>query len=663
MNILIPHTWLLEHLDTKVDPKTIQEKVSLCGPSIEQIYDREGDSIYDIEVTTNRVDSMSVRGIARETAVILSHFDIPAKLKPLNIPEPTLDAAQHEVPLPVIHNDPRLNRRTMCVVLTNVQRTSTPDWMATRLRQIEMNVHDSVIDITNYITHELGHPCHAFDYDKLMAKGGEIHITEARKGEKFTTLDGVDFETVGGEVVFKNGQGEIIDLPSIKGTQNTAIDNTTKNVLLLEESIRADKVRFASMSHAIRTTAAQLMEKNVDPHLAEPVLKFGIELYKSLCGAQQASDIFDEFVDQTPPASISTPKQTIDTYLGVSLSVEDISQILTQLECQVTSTGNNNQTIFEVIPPTFRPDLNIPVDIVEEIARIYGYHKLPSKLMATAIPVTHQEGTDFTLENTIKQFLSTLGWQEVYTYSLVSLELALQSGYRETEHLKILNPLTEDRVYLRRTLTPSLMEILDQNPLESQLSVFEIANVYHPQADTVPIHELHLTLVSNQSLRTLKGDLESLFDKLYLSHYEYQQITDLEAEIWAHHQDQKILIGNISRHSEDRYGVDILLSQLIQVVRKHPKYRPIPKTAILIEDFTFTLPEPTEVGTLVREIKALSPLIYHVDLKDIYHQNYSFAVSFLDPEKNLSAEEIAPLRKKLVDTLHSHYQAELVGKI
>ena len=663
MNILIPHTWLLEHLDTKADPKTIQEKVSLCGPSIEQIYEREGESIYDIEVTTNRVDSMSVRGIAREAAVILSHFHIPANLKPLNIPEPTLEANQHEVPLPVIHNDPQLNRRTMCVVLANVKRTSTPDWMAKRLQQIEMNVHDSVIDITNYITHELGHPCHAFDYDKVMAKGGEIFIVEAQKGEKFMTLDGAEFETVGGEVVFKNGQGEIIDLPSIKGTKNTSIDDSTKNVLLLAESIRADKVRFASMSHAIRTTAAQLMEKNVDPHLAEPVLKMGIELYQSLCGATQASQILDEFSDQSQPKVISTTKQIIDTYLGVSLPNQEIIQILTQLECQVTVKADDDQTSFQVIPPTFRSDLTIPVDVVEEIARIYGYHKLPSTLMATAIPITRQVGTDFSLEETIKQFLSTLGWQEVYTYSLVSQELAEQSGHPIAEHLKILNPLTEDRVYLRRSLIPSLLEILDQNPLETALSVFEIANVYHPQPETVPVHELHLCLVSNQALRLIKGDLEALFDKLYLSKFEYHQNHDTEAEIWAYQHTQKIKLGSITRQSDHRYALDIVMSSLLEGVNKHPQYQPIPKTAMLSEDYTFTLPEKTQVGELIQAMKEVSPFIIQIELKDIYHQNYSFALTFLDPDKNITAEEVVPIRKKLVELLRVKYQAELVGKV
>jgi phenylalanyl-tRNA synthetase beta chain len=304
MNILIPHQWLLEHLDTKATPKKIQEILSLSGPSVEHIYRKQQEEVYDIEVTTNRVDSMSIRGIAREAAVILSQAGIPSQLKSLKLKNQKELIIQGEsLPLPQINNNPEISKRVLCVILKNVKKTPTPNWMAKRLLQTDMNVHDSVIDITNYITHELGHPCHAFDYDKLMKSGGVINIVEAEKNEKFTTLDGLDFVTVGGEVVFKNAKNEIIDLPSIKGTANTSIDDNTTNVLLLLESIIAPKVRFASMTHAIRTTAAQLMEKNVDPNLAELVLLRGIELYQQLCKAQIGSQIFDDFPVKTVPAA------------------------------------------------------------------------------------------------------------------------------------------------------------------------------------------------------------------------------------------------------------------------------------------------------------------------------------------------------------------------
>jgi len=657
MNILIPHKWLLEHLDTNADPKEIQEKVSLCGPSIERIYDTQGDKVYDIEVTTNRVDSMSIRGIAREAAVILEQFGIKAKLKANNLPE-TLKPKTEVLPLPKISNDPELSKRLICIVLKGVKRNPTPKWMADRLLQTQQNVHDSVIDITNYITHDLGHPCHAFDYDKLMNTGGEINVVEAKKGETFITLDGNEFETVGGEVVFKNGEGVIIDLPSIKGTANTSIDDTTENVLLLLESIKAKKVRFSSMTHAIRTTAAQLMEKNVDPNLAKDVLIRGVQLYQALCGAKIASEIYDEFPGNKKLKPVEIKLKTIHDYLGIDIRLENVVSILEQLECSVnTITNEKVGPIITVQPPSFRPDITIPADIVEEIARIYGYHKLPSVIMNTQIPTNRQIGVDFSIENKIKRFLSNIGLQEIYSYSMVSEEIANQTDKVEN-HLKLQNPLTDDRTYLRKSLIASLNEILDQNTHVGDLSVFEIANVYLPQKNSLPNENLRLSIVSTKSYREVRGILESLLNQFFINNLEVIQNSDTTGTIIA----QKLELGKVIKLVKNRIAIEIEFAKLLSIVKTHPTYQPIPTTAIITEDMTFTLPKKTRVGEIIKLIKESSELVTSVELKDIYKLNHSFSITYHDQKNNLSSEDLKPVRKKIVSELEKQ-QAILVGTI
>jgi phenylalanyl-tRNA synthetase beta chain len=665
MNILIPHTWLLEHLDTDVDPKELQKNVSLCGPSVERIYEREGESVYDIEVTTNRVDSMSVRGIAREAAVILKNAGLSASLKPLNLTH-TLSSVQPKgeaLPLPRITNNPTLNKRTLCVILKNVKRAPTPEWMAKRLLQTEMNVHDSVIDITNYITHELGHPCHAFDHDKLMNTGGVITIVEATKGETFTTLDGNVFETVGGEVVFKNGEGLIIDLPSIKGTANTSIDGSTQNVLLLLESIDAKKVRFASMTHAIRTTAAQLMEKHVDPNLAEPTLLRGIQLYQELCSAEIGSVVYDDFSGQRTPAAVVVTAATLEQYLGVTISTQDVITILEMLECNVIYDAKT--ATYTVTPPTFRPDLTIPADIVEEIARIYGYHNLPSVVMDTKLPLNRPAGTDFHLEHRSKQFLADLGWQELFTYSMVSETVAQQSGYSLENHLKLKNPLTDDRVYLRRSLLPSLMEVIAQNASQSQLSVFELAHVYHPHDGALPEQVLHLSLVSTQSFAAVKGVVEALLNQVFVT---LSTVPDTKPEL-GFQTSAKIMvtnqvIGTIGVIANSNLvGVVLSMASLLAVAKKHPSYQPLPKTAPVIEDLTFTIPDQTAIGPVLDVIKNIHPLVHSATVKDRYHHNHTFTVVYLDSQQNLSSADVAPVRKNIADTLQQQFKAQLVGEL
>ncbi|PIY80881.1 MAG: hypothetical protein COY80_00500 [Candidatus Pacebacteria bacterium CG_4_10_14_0_8_um_filter_42_14] len=656
MNILIPNSWLLEHLETDATPKQLQDFLSLSGPSVERINEHNGEPVFDIEVTTNRVDSMSIRGIAREAAAILPQFGIPAELKPLNLPD--VSKTNNPLPLPKILENDYLNHRTICVILSSVNRAETPKWMADRLEQIEMNVHDAVIDITNYITHELGYPCHAFDYDKLVATGNEIRIVEAEAGETFTTLDGESFTTVGGEVVFKNGEGTIIDLPSIKGTKNTSIDESTKNVLLLMESIDANKVRFASMTHAIRTTAAQLMEKNVDPNLASDVMKMGVKLYQELCQAKVASEVYDHFPNQAASSTIDITSKKLAEYLGFELPLNDSVKMLEKLECQTSIAGD----ILTVTPPSFRPDLVIPADIIEEVARLYGYHNIPSILMPTAIPLNRPAETNFGLEHQAKEFLSAIGWQEVYTYSMVSESEALESGFNIEDHLKISNPLTEDKVYLRRSLIPSLEAVISHNADRGSVSVFELANTYQPQDQSLPEEMLTLAMISTRDYRTVRGDLESLLTKLHIYHCVITpldtndqigiiQVGDSAEEIG------QIAVGNKHVH------VQLKMAALVKLSSSHPTYKALLKTAALIEDLTFTLQEKTKVGSLLAALSQADPMIESVNLKTIYNRNFTFTIIYRHPDQPISSEMVAPVRKQLVTLVESDWQGHLVGEL
>lgn len=671
MNILIPHSWLLEYLATEAKPAQIAELLSLTGPSVERVYSETEDSVYDIEVTTNRADSLSIRGIAREVAVTLNQHNISCKFQDKTFASPTVDP--HTLPLPKIINDPQLCHRITCVILSNIEDSPTPEWMSKRLTAIQANIHSSAIDITNYVTHELGHPCHAFDYDKIMQKGGEIHVVEANPNESFVTLDGSAFTTVGGEVVFKNGQGEIIDLPSIKGTLNTSVDQSTKNILLLLESIIPEKVRYSSMTHSIRTVAAQLMEKGIDPHLAEPVLFFASELYQSLCSATIACPVYDDFPVRVQPQVVNFPLSTLQTYLGISLESQAVTSILTQLGCTIEASDNQ---FVQVLPPTYRPDLKIPADIVEEVARVYGYHNLPSKLMDTQLPLHPPLQQSFTLETIVRSTLSLTGWQEIYTYSLVSEELANQSGFEMKNHLKLLNPLSDDRVFLRRSLLPSLREAVHKNPLREHLSVFEIAHAYEPQTDQLPIETLLLGMVSKLELRTFRGYLDALFQKLHidtknieiveLSTTSDQKIpfkTTTETTQMATIIFQEKLIGALHIFSDGLIGAELYMAQLMELAHSHPSYVTLAKTTPIIEDLTFTFPPHTQIGQVIHQIEMAQPLVAKVQLKSIYNQNYTLTIWYHDDTENISNEKVEPIRKELAQLIENTWNATLVGTL
>jgi phenylalanyl-tRNA synthetase beta chain len=543
--------------------------------------------------------------------------------------------------------------------------------MAKRLKQIDQNVHWATIDITNYITHELGHPCHAFDYDKIMSLGGEIIIDEAKKGEKFITLDGENYQTVGGEIVFRAPDGTIIDLPAIKGTANTAVDEKTRNILFWIENMDAKKVRFASMTHDIRTIAAQLNEKNVDPHLAEPTLSFGVKLYQEIVGAEVASQVYDDFPGKKSPTQKYIPLSVFQRYLGLTLPHQTIISILDKLGCQVKQVGHN----LEIIPPTYRPDLEIPADFVEEVARIYGYHNLPGKIMDGPLPLKRPINDTFDLEEKIKNFLSLVGLQEVYTYSLVSESLALESGHQLKNHLELANPLTDDKVYLRRSLLPSLNQVIVDNPTSKDLKVFELAKVYHPQGKKTqrPKEVMKLGMSLRIGYRTARGIVEALLDHLFVYQYQFEPNQDkTSATIQAHKQKtahtlgiiQPLLYTSQENQTQDYalVNVELDLTNLAKVINKHPQYRPLPKTSPIIEDLTFEINPNTQVKEVINSIKQTSNLIYQVNLKDVYHNRYSFTIYYLDPKNNLSDQEVAPIRKEIVKKLKK-LNCKLVGKV
>lgn len=651
MNILIPHTWLLEHLETQATPDQIQELLSLSGPSVERIYEREGEPVYDIEITTNRVDCMSVRGIAREAAVILTYAGIPSKLKPL----PHYDLKPTTtLPLPQIADPLNLSKRLCTLVLDHANPTPTPEYMAKRLHQIDQNIHNSLIDITNYVTHELGHPCHAFDYEKIIALGGQINITKAQPGQKFTTLDELTYETHGGEIVFTNPNGLIIDLPAIKGTLNTAIDSNTHRILLWIESLPADAVRQASMTHNTRTIAAELNEKKVDPQLAMPTLFFATHLYQQLTSANIASEIIDIYPQPDKPPTFQVSLNRIEDYLGLKIPSEQIVQILTDLGCQAQISDSQ----LTVTPPSFRPDLTMAADIVEEIARIYGYHNLPSVLMSGAIPTAKPQGTNFDLEFRIKNYLAASGFQEVYTYSLVSQTLSNQeSTFTEIKKpsLRLANPLTEDRMFLRQSLIPSLAEVFTSNKTASNLQIFEIANVYLPTDKNLPLEQLHLTLMACSHLRSFRTHIDHLLASLFIPTISVTQNSPTQATIFSDNQP----LGHLHALTDSLFSADFIFNQLIDKSRTHPKFSPTNPFPPVIQDFTFEFNQPIRLGDIITVLQSI-PNVAQVEYLDSYQNRHTFRLNFQSRKKNLTATDIQPLRDQISQILVTKFQARLI---
>jgi len=604
MNIIIPDSWLREYLQTNATPKDIQRCLSLCGPSVERITKKGNDYLYDIEVTTNRVDCMSIYGIAREAVAILPQFGFSATLKPIDI----VDLKKGELPGFIIKNDPNLCKRILAVRIDQVKVEPSPKWLTDRLTQVGIRPINNLVDLTNYVMWETGHPAHVFDFSRISQ--GKMIIREAEKNEKIITLDDKTHVLKGGEVVIDNGQGNIIDLPSVMGTINSVVIPTTISALFFIDSVESSKVRFASMTHAIRTQAATLLEKDVDPELGLTAISRIIKILTQILPQSKISPLLDIYPKPLVPKPITVSYSQFSKVIGIEISKNNIQQILKSLNFNLRFQNDN----FIITPPSYRAsDIRIPEDLIEEISRIYGYHNIPSILMSGVLPDKLMENT-FAWESKIKTVLKYLGFTESYTYSLVENEL---------HGLKLSNPLSSDWSYLRTALTPSHQKLISENIGKSDdLYFFELADVYLPQKNKLPVEEMRLIISSNShDIQIFKGRIEAFLLDLQIN---------LEPEI--------VTLG-------DYKFWEISLSTLILHAKTAKTYTPISKFMPVTEDFNIIL--NSSYSKLASKIKALSKLITQIDLIDKYEAKLTLRLTFHDPNRQLSKEDISSVRTQI----------------
>ncbi|MBI2616867.1 phenylalanine--tRNA ligase subunit beta [Candidatus Gottesmanbacteria bacterium] len=670
MNIRIPHSWLTEYIETDAKPQEIKDYLSLCGPSVERISKEGNEFVYDIEITSNRVDSASVYGIAREAAAILPRFGKKAILRPL----PKGIMQNQNVSLPLSIKDPqKLCDRLLAVVLDGIVVSKSSEKITQRLKYSGIRSLNNVVDITNYIMLELGHPCHVFDYDRI--KTHTLILRFAKNGETLTTLDGKVCTLTDVDVVIDDGTGQIIDLPGIMGTENSVVTEKTKRVIFFIESNNPSNIRRTSMRLSLRTYAATLNEKRPDPELAKVALEYGATLLDKETSAKLASTLIDIYPHPSKPHPINISESFIASRLGIAVSLKEIIAILQSLHFNVEVNNGKNLT---VIPPSFRQfDVTIPEDIVEEVARIYGYHNLPGKLMEGKIPLPEaQKSVNFDLEEKAKTMLKFLGFTETYSYSFISKTLLEKAGLNISDHLRIANPLTEDTEYMRRSVFPSLFSLYGKNMhARENVSLFELANVYTRTHGTqLPSESLYLTLISSLSFRAFKGVLSALLEELGLSDLEVS-IRSMQPFFHPHQSGQFVtknpkeniaFFGTIHPNIAQSFLIpeslqiaEIYFETVVKLSHPTKSYNPIPMYPSIVENITVLKSGDLlfELGSILKDVSSIDAIIKDVTLLDMYNeQSLTFQIVYQHESKNLSSKDVLPIRNKIIRLLESKYQ-------
>lgn len=676
MNITVPVSWLREYLKTDAAAKTIAQNLTLCGPSVEKIKKVGTDHLFDIEVTTNRPDAFSVWGIGREARSILANQGIKSTLTPPKGLDVSLqpDTAK-KLKLDVVIKEPGLCPRFSAIVVSNVKIKPSPALIKNRLEKAGIRPINNIVDVTNYVMLELGQPMHAFDYDKI--KGGKMILRKSTTAESIKTIDDTIRKLPAGSIVIQDAE-RLIDLCGIMGAANSKVTTRTKNVVLFVQSYNGQVIRKTTQQLAFRTDASVRFEKGVDIEGIIPALSRSLYLAKKTSGAKIASELTDIYLEKQKAKIITLGLKKLETYLGISIIGEKAAKILASLGFNVSV---QNGQISAVVPSYRAQDVEDDVDLIEEIARIYGYHNLPSKLKAGTLPTGGESDLKEVIE--LKCALKYLGLTETITYSIISKNMLKVAKTNPKTAVELLNPLTEEWQFMRPQVLPSLLDVFAKNQnLPQNLDIFEVARTYHPKIRSLPQQDLNLTVILDTSdFYKLKGLLANIFDSLQRK--ASWQLASKPNTLFENNQLAEVKIGGeavgfaglINRQTLEGFGIEkqvaaaeINLTKLLQQLKMAKQYKPIAKYPPVIEDLSFVVAKVLPIGEIIAQIKKADlPLVKKIDVLDIFEdiklggnkKSVTLRLYFQKVTSTPTMEEANEVKQKIADVLIQKYRAKV----
>jgi len=549
----ITYNWLKDFVEIKISPEALADKLTMAGLEVTSLEKRDGDFVFEIEITSNRPDWLSVIGIAREIAAITAK---KLKIVTSHAPQVTRKgvrrAACDAQSLSIKIEDKKDCPLYTAKIIKGVKVSPSPDWLKKRLELIGCRSINNIVDITNYILFTWGEPLHAFDLDKILScvpqvtgRPLKIITRRAKNGEEIVTIDGAKRTLDESALVIASasdtGPGSPLALAGIIGGKDTEVTEETKSILLEAAVFNPILIRRARQKLGVQTDSSYRFERGIVFETAENASREAARLICEIAGGSLALAKDSGFI-QTKKRRVKLSRLTVPGGLGVEIKVQEIKRILVSLGFRVKTDKNNN---FSVEVPAFRQDILLEIDLVEEVARIFGYENIPQSLPALYPEVT--TSLTRTLLPVLKNILVGLGINEAINYSLIDKEMLKGWEDRLSQPPEILNPLNREQEVLRPTIIPSLLKCIahNLNQKQEQISLFEIADVFSAPGGEAPKEELALGIVLcgvksllledgcvkyKLGMLHLKGILETVFQRLGIKDY-YFNTTDIPGEI------------------------------------------------------------------------------------------------------------------------------------
>ena len=631
------------------------------------------DALIEFEITSNRPDCRSIIGIAREAAVTLG--------KELKYPEIKVQACDEEMSFEIdIQTD--LCKRYCGRVVKDVKVGPSPYWMQRKLIEAGMRPISNIVDITNYVMLELGQPLHAFDLDDI--KYNKMTVKMAEEGEKFTTLDGVE-RTLTSDMLVIGNQDKTLDLAGIMGGENSEIKDTTTSIFIEGASFAKENIRATSKKLGLRTEASSRFEKGIDINLAEEAVNRACQLIEELGCGTVLNGMLDYYPQKEEVQKVTVNPVRINKLLGVNVPMDQFINILESLEfkCNLVSSE-----VLELEVPTFRLDITEDADILEEIARIYGYDNIPSASLegnATAgVKTEKQKFIDNVKSNSI-----ACGLNEILTYSFVSPrgvdKINLPADDEKRNFVKIMNPLGEETSVMRTTLIPNMLDVISTNISHKveEVSAFECGNTFIPQ-EGLPIETKKYCVGmygKEVDFFVLKGVIESVLNNVGLKGYEIEpETTNLTfhpgrcAKIVYNN----IYIGTFGELHPDVienynlgqrvYVAEINIDTVFENLNLTKSYNPLPKYPSTSRDIALIVKDEVFVKQIEDIIKANGEdLVESYKLFDVYkgaqieegHKSIAYSITYRSAEKTLTDEDVAVVHEKILSELSEKLNANL----
>ncbi len=652
------------------------------GTACSQVFEIENDEVFEIGLTPNRADAMSHFGVARDLKAGLEQKEIQKELVTPSTSNFSIDNRSLKVDVEVLESD--LAPRYCGVTISNLVVQDSPDWLKNRLRAIGLAPINNIVDVTNYVLHELGQPLHAFDASKI--KGNKVEVKTLPAGTKFTTLDEVERELHEDDLMICDEEKPMC-IAGVFGGIHSGVTEHTTSIFLESAYFDSVSIRKTAKRHGLNTDASFRFERGIDINMTKYALKRAALLIREIAGGYITSEIVDLFPKKPQERQVFLTFNKINSLIGQEIPRDTIKSILSSLEIRI---NNVTESGLGLTIPTYRVDVTREVDVIEEILRVFGYNNIDFKEKLNASIAKTSRFENYRIQDVVGSMLASKGFYEIMTNSLVSSDITSD----DESAVEMLNPLSSDLSVLRTSMLHSGLQTVsyNHNRQKTDLKLFEFGKTYHA-VDGQHQEKQHLAIfISGDRTQNswvvaskksdffyLKGIVENVFERLGLRDIDTDPLSDSNyAEGISYTKNNKVLVslGLVSKSALKRFDIkqevfyaDLNWDAILESVStKNMVFQEIPKFPEVTRDFALLLDDSISFQK-VYDIawKTEKKLLKKVNLFDVYtgenlpEGKKSYAVSFtlMDEKKTLTDKQIDKIMGKLL----AQYQRELGAEL